>query len=135
MLEKENSELKLQLKDMKAHHNELQGDNHESRLQSEVKQKQLENPKFRSEKVQAHEEISKLKAQLKSLRKVTCDVDKMKVQANILQEENSDLKSQLEVAQTQLELLEKKQYGRLKNEEGCSIALQKDTVCALCSKK
>ena len=109
LLEKENSELNLQLKDIKAHHNEIQ------------------------------EENSKLQTQLKSLQKAIIDPGEMKVKANILQEENSELKSQLTVAQSQLKLLEKKQYSnryeKFKNEEGCSIAIQTDTVCILCSKK
>ena len=133
LLEKENSELKSQLGDIKEHHNKLHRDYHELRVQFKVKEKQLENLEFDSEKVQHankfHEENFKLKAQLKSLQKTISDLDNMKEHANILQNENSELKSQLVE-------LEKKQYinqfGELKDEERCSIT---DMVCALRSKK
>ena len=53
-------------------------------------------------------------------QKLFTDVNSMKVHTNVLQEENLDLKSQLETT--------KKQLKKLKDKERCDIAIQTDMV-------
>ena len=141
LLEKENSELKLQLRGVQAHNNVLQGYNHELKSRFEENQKQMENLEDYSKKLQIAFEIdkenSRLKMRLKVMQKVIIDFDKMKVHANILQEENSELKSQLVIAQKQLEIsqVESEQYinkhMELKTKEDYNYAIETDMVCAL----
>ena len=119
----------------------LQKENLKLKSQLEVKQKQLENLgdskafndlqeeysrlKLQSEKFEAHadklkEENSKLATRLMARQKLFTDVNSMKVHTNVLQEENLDLKSQLETT--------KKQLKKLKDKERCDIAIQTDMV-------
>ena len=123
----------------------LQKENLKLKSQLEVKQKQLENLgdaktfndlqeectrlklqlQSQSEKFEAHadklkEEYSKLATRLMARQKLFTDVNSMKVHTNVLQEENLDLKSQLETT--------KKQLKKLKDKERCDIAIQTDMV-------
>ena len=74
----------------------------------------------------------RLATQLGARRKIWKDIDDMKVCTNILKEENSELKSQLELTQEKLknsEIEKKQNFQYSGDKERCDIAIQTDMVC------
>ena len=83
------------------------------------------------------DEYSKLGTKLRVRQNIMKKAEEMKVHTKILQEENFELKAQLELAQKQLgnSEVENQQYvkqlSELKDKERCDIAIQTNTVCRL----
>ena len=88
-------------------------------LQEEYSRLRLQLEKFAAHADKLKEKNSELTTKLRARQKLFTDVKK--VQMNVLQEENLDLKSQLEIAQKQLK--------KLNDKERCDIAIQTDKVC------
>ena len=83
------------------------------------------------------DEYSKLGTKLRARQNIIEKAEEMKVHTKILQEENFELKAQLEQTQKQLgnSEVENQQYikqlSELKDKERCDIAIQTNMVCSL----
>ena len=105
------------------------------KLQRQNQAKYLEESKV---PVNKHEdEYSKSGTKLRARRNISKNAEEMRVHTKILQEENFEIKAQLELAQKQLRNSEVenqqyvKQLSELKDKERCDIAIQTNMVCRL----
>ena len=150
------------LRDLKMYTNMLQQENLTLKSQLDIKQRRLEKSKDVKVLTSLQEDCSRLKSQLQNQVKYTENIKAQasvleernsklvtqlsarnkiiskgvdKVQTNILQNQYSELESQLKVAQERLKKLEVEKehyinkYSELKDKERHDIAIQTDMVC------